>query len=158
MMKRGDGTVADEINESAERRLLGVPPFLPLAYGFGCQRGAYDVFELVDHGIDHDDRCSSSAKHGAHFRGAVHGAALSQNLKAAQNVVEREVLCGVCRRHIVETQGARPIAGLLISRLAVPVAAAPLVLPISLQLSVQLRDDTGCPHPAWGHPGCGYHC
>src|SRR5262245_30160837 len=56
---------------------------------------------------------------------------------------------GVCCRHIVETQGARAIAGLLISRLAIPVAAAPLVLPISFELSVKLRDDTGCPHPAW---------
>jgi hypothetical protein len=32
---------------------------------------------------------------------------------------------------------------LLISGFAVPVPAAPLVLPISLQLSIQLGDDTG---------------
>jgi hypothetical protein len=32
---------------------------------------------------------------------------------------------------------------------AVPVAAAPLVLPISLELSIQLRNGGGRSHPAW---------
>jgi hypothetical protein len=80
---------------------------------------------------------SSSTQHGAHFRRAVGGAAPGQNLKAAQNILEGQVQRGVCRRHVVETQGARAIAGLLISGFAVPVPAAPLVLPISLQLGTR---------------------
>jgi hypothetical protein len=65
------------------------------------------------------------------FRSAVRGAAPGQNLKAAQNIVEGEVDRGVCRWNVVETQGARAIAGLLISGFAVAVPATPLVFPIS---------------------------
>jgi len=69
-------------------------------------------------------------------------------LKAAQKVVEGQAQCSVCGRNIVETQGACAIAGLLISGFAVPIPAASLVLPMSLELGIQRRDDGGRPHPA----------
>ncbi len=57
---------------------------------------------------------------------AVRGSAAAQNLKASQNIVEGEVDRGVCCRDVVETQGARAIAGLLISGFAVAVPATPV--------------------------------